>query len=105
MRLFVLRTTIFYNRDELKEKGNKNDIDGDYNSWMDVVDPASEDISYIHKEFDLDVDSLKLVEREAKRPPVRLLENYNFTILLDIKYKTLENLIIKEFIYIVEKAG
>jgi magnesium transporter len=95
VRLFVLRTTIFYNRDEIREKGDKTDIDNGYNLWMDVVDPSSEDISFIQKEFGLDVDTLKVVEREAKRPQVRLLENYTFTILLDIKYKTLENLIIK----------
>ncbi len=71
MRLFVLRTTIFYNRDEIREKGDKNDIDNGYSLWVDVVDPASEDISYIRKEFGLDVDTLKVVEREAKRPDPR----------------------------------
>ncbi len=42
MRLFVLRTTIFYNRDEIREKGDKNDIDNGYDLWMDVVEPSSE---------------------------------------------------------------
>ena len=95
MILFILRTTIFYNRDEIKEIGDKNDIDKGYNLWLDVVDPSAEEMSCLQKEFGLDVDTIKVVEREAKRPQVRLLENYTFTILLDIKYKTLENLIVK----------
>ena len=63
---------------------------------MDVVGLSLEDISYIQKAFGLVVDILKVVKSEAKRPQVRLFENDTFTILLDIKYKTLENLIIKE---------
>ncbi len=88
----MLQTTIYYNHNEIKEKGDKTDINNGFNLWMDVVDPSSSEISNLQKEFGLDVETIKIVEREAKRPQVRLHENYSFAILLDIKYSTLEKL-------------
>ena len=86
-----MRTTVFYNRDEIREKGDKNDIDNGYN-FMDGCcwSPSSEDISYIQKAFGLVVDILKVVESKAKRPPVRLLENETFTIYLTSNTKPLK---------------
>ena len=90
-----MQTTIFYNRDQIKEKGDKNDIKNGFNLWIDITEPSSTEISDLQKEFGLDLDTIQIIEREAKRPRVRLLENYFFTILLDIKNKTLEKLIVK----------
>ena len=87
-----MQTTIYYNHNEIKEKEGKTDINNGFNLWMDVVDPSSSEISNLQKEFGLDIETIKIVEREAKRPQVRLHENYSFTILLDIKYNTLEKL-------------
>lgn len=87
-----MQTTIFYNSEEMKENGDNHDTHEGFNLWLDVVDPSSAEISTLQKEFGLDIETLKVVEREAKRPQVRLHENYTFTILLDIKYSTLEKL-------------
>ena len=78
----------------IREKGDKNDIDnGLVYGWMLLTRPQRH--FFYPKGIWLDVDALKVVGREAKRPQVRLLENYTFTILLDNSYKTLENLTIK----------
>jgi magnesium transporter len=90
-----LQTTIFYNRDNIKENGNKNDINEAFNLWLDIVDPSPSEIFDLQKEFGLDIETLKIVEREAKRPQVRIHENYTFTILLDIRYSTLERLTVR----------
>jgi magnesium transporter len=90
-----LQTTIFYNRDNIKENGSKNDFKDAFNLWLDIVDPSSTEILNLQKEFGLDIETLKIVEREAKRPQVRIHENYTFTILLDIKYSTLERLTVR----------
>jgi magnesium transporter len=90
-----LQTTIFYNRDNIKENGSKNDSKDAFNLWLDIVDPSSTEILNLQKEFGLDIETLKIVEREAKRPQVRIHENYTFTILLDIKYSTLERLTVR----------
>jgi magnesium transporter len=90
-----LQTTIFYNRDNIKENGNKNDINEAFNLWLDIVDPSPSEIFDLQKEFGLDIETLKIVEREAKRPQVRIHENYTFTVLLDIRYSTLERLTVR----------
>jgi magnesium transporter len=90
-----LQTTIFYNRDNIKENGSKNDFKDAFNLWLDIVDPSPSEIFDLQKEFGLDIETLKIVEREAKRPQVRIHENYTFTILLDIKYSTLERLTVR----------
>jgi magnesium transporter len=90
-----LQTTIFYNRDNIKENGNKNDINEAFNLWLDIVDPSPSEIFDLQKEFGLDMETLKIVERQAKRPQVRIHENYTFTILLDIRYSTLERLTVR----------
>jgi magnesium transporter len=90
-----LQTTIFYNRDNIKENGSKNDFKDAFNLWLDIVDPSSIEILNLQKEFGLDIETLKIVEREAKRPQVRIHENYTFTILLDIRYSTLERLTVR----------
>jgi magnesium transporter len=90
-----LQTTIFYNRDNIKENGNRNDFGEAFNLWLDISDPSPVEIFNLQKEFGLDIETLKIVEREAKRPQVRIHDNYTFTILLDIKYSTLEKLTVR----------
>ncbi len=89
-----MQTTIFYNRDNIKETENGyiNDMDKESKLWLDLVDPSSEEIFNLQKEFGLDIETLRVVEREAKRPQVRIHEDYTFTILLDIRYSNLEKL-------------
>lgn len=90
-----MRTTIFYNRNNIKENRSKNDVGEVFNLWLDISDPSPTEIFNLQKEFGLDIETLKIVEREAKRPQVRIHKNYIFTILLDIKYSTLERLTVK----------
>jgi magnesium transporter len=62
--------------------------------WIDIQDPSAEDLQFIQEKYGLDVDSIKVTEQEAKRPQVRLLDDYIFSILLDIRYKTLKKLMV-----------
>ncbi|HEY6535336.1 MAG TPA: CorA family divalent cation transporter [Candidatus Nitrosocosmicus sp.] len=90
-----MQTTIFYNRNNIEENKNKPIIKDKFNLWLDIVDPTPKEISDIQKEFGLDGETLKVVERQTKRPQIRIHENYNFTILLDIKYGKLDRLSVK----------
>lgn len=90
-----MQSAIFYNSDQIKENVDRNNLQKGFKLWLDVVDPSASEISELQKEFKLDIETLKVVERETKRPQIRLHENYTFTILLDIKYSTLEKLIVK----------
>jgi magnesium transporter len=67
--------------------------------WIDISDPSTEDIQTIAKEYDLDEDSVRLITQKTKRPQIRLLDNHIFSIMLDIRFKTIKHLLI-EGIYI-----
>lgn len=62
--------------------------------WIDIQDPSQEDLQFIKEKYNLDEDSIKLIEQQAKRPQVRILDESIFSILLDIRYKTLKKLMI-----------
>jgi magnesium transporter len=62
--------------------------------WIDIQDPSAEDLQFIQEKYGLDEDSIKVTEQQAKRPQVRLLDDYIFSILLDIRYKTLKKLMV-----------
>ncbi len=90
-----MQTTIFYNRNNIEENENKPVIKDRFNLWLDIIDPTPGEILDIQKEFGLDEETLKVVERQTKRPQIRIHENHNFTILLDFKYGKLERLSVK----------
>lgn len=87
-------TTICYNSNGLKENGRKADLVNGYRLWMDMVDPTASEIAKVQKEYNLDNDTINLIKQKAKRPQVRLLDDYIFTIVLDIQYKTLKQLVV-----------
>ena len=78
---------LFLPRDEIREKGDKNDIYNGYDLRMDVVDPSSEDIFYIQKGFGQDVDTLKVVEHEAKGPRFAYLKTIRLLYYLTLNTK------------------
>ena len=84
----VTKTTSCYNSTGLKENGSKADIAKGFKLWIDKVDPTDVDLSDIQKEFNLDINAFNLINQKVKRPQKRILDNYLFTIILDIQYKT-----------------
>ena len=87
-------TVIRYNSKEFKENGSKADLANDFRLWMDMVNPSSEELLSIQKEFNLDINTINLVKQKTKRPQLRILEEHLFSIILDIRYKTLDQLIV-----------
>jgi len=62
--------------------------------WIDIQDPSPEDLQFIKQKYNLDEDSIRITEQQAKRPQVRILDECIFRILLDIRYKTLKKLMV-----------
>ncbi len=90
---------IYYN-----SRGIRNDQDGSLDPqsdklWIDISDPSPEDLQSITKEYHLDEDSIRLIDQKTKRPQIRMLDNHIFSILLDIRFRTIKQLLI-EGIYI-----
>jgi magnesium transporter len=90
---------IYYNSKGIrKEHVRSSDSESD-KLWIDICDPSPEDLQSIAKEYDLDEDSLRLIGQKTKKPQIRMLDNYIFSIILDIRFKTIKQLIV-EGIYI-----
>ena len=93
------KQNLYYN-----SKGIRNEHVGSSDSesdklWIDISDPSPEDLQSISTEYDLDEDSIRLVGQKTKRPQIRMLNNHIFSIILDIRFKTIKQLLI-EGIYI-----
>ena len=90
---------IYYNSKGIrKEQVRSSDSESD-KLWIDICDPSPGDLQSIAKEYDLDEDSLRLIGQKTKKPQIRMLDNYIFSIILDIRFKTIKQLIV-EGIYI-----
>jgi magnesium transporter len=77
----------------VKYDGKKEDTKNGFKLWVDIINPTSSEISEITKSFELDKSAVEALEHKSKKPQVRVLDNHKFTIILDIKYKTFENLV------------
>ena len=94
-----MQTAIAYDSTQVKQGGTKEDISKGFKLWVDLVNPSPTEISEIKKTFNLDESALETLINKSKKPQVRVLENHKFTIILDIRYKTFENLV-TESIYL-----
>ena len=88
-----MQTVILYNEREVKQGGSKEDIRLGYNLWIDITDPSPPEILAIQKNFDLDVKTLETFIHKSKKPQVRVLDSYTFTLILDLKYKSFGTLV------------
>ncbi|HET8858061.1 MAG TPA: CorA family divalent cation transporter [Nitrososphaeraceae archaeon] len=63
-----------------------------YQIWIDLEDPTSEELSQIQETFLIDVNILKQFSSGLKKPQIKVLKNCLFTLLLSIKFKTLQTI-------------
>jgi len=68
------------------------DLQSKYQIWIDLEDPTSEELSQIHEIFLIDTNILKQYSSGLKKPQIRVLKNCIFTLLLSIKFKTLQTI-------------
>jgi magnesium transporter len=94
-----MQTSIAYNENLVKYDGKLEDTKNDFKLWIDIINPTLSEISEIAATFQLDKSSVEALEHKSKKPQVRVLDNHKFTIILDIKYKTFEDLV-TESIYL-----
>jgi magnesium transporter len=88
-----MQNIICYNEREVKEgQGSKEDIKQGYNLWIDIENPTSSEIFNIEQSFNLDNKAVEMLQNKSKKPQIRVLENHTFTIFLQMRYKSIENL-------------
>lgn len=76
-----------YDKQEIKQKYqfNKEDLQNDYKLWIDLEDPTFEEIFKIVEIFGIDKKILNHYFNISTKSQLRFLENYNFTIILNMK--------------------
>jgi magnesium transporter len=88
-----MQNIICYNEREVKEgQGSKEDIKQGYNLWIDIENPTSSEIFNIEQSFNLDNKAVEMLQNKSKKSQIRVLENHTFTIFLQMRYKSIENL-------------
>lgn len=88
-----LQKAITYNSTHVRQTGTKEDIEKGFKLWIDIVNPTPSEIAEIKEAFDLDSSALEALTHKSKKPQIRVLDNHKFTLILDTRYKTFENLV------------
>jgi magnesium transporter len=84
-----------YNNHEVRKEDltiSKEIINNENNIWIDINNYNSSDLNNLQQVFNLDNDSIEKVKGNSKRPQLLTLDNQKFTVLVQLKYKNLENL-------------
>ena len=88
-----MQNTICYNEHEVKEgHGSKEDIKKGYNLWVDLVNPTESELSNLQLSYNFDKKAFETYKNKSKKPQIRVLEDHTLTILLSMKYKSIDNL-------------
>lgn len=88
-------SSLYYNSNGVEETNN-DDVSPrrGFVLWVDITDPKSHELDFIQDRYNIDKDTLKVIKHQAKRPQACILDNYTFTIILHMHYKTLKELLI-----------
>ena len=83
-----------YDKDGIREKNQISQIDlqNEYKIWIDLEQPTSAEISQVQEVFLIDTNILNQYITGVKKPQIRILQNYIFTLVLSIKFKTLQSI-------------
>ena len=83
-----------YDKAGIREKSqiSQTDLQNEYKLWIDLEQPTSSEISQIQEIFHIDTNILNQYINGVKKPQIRLLQNYKFTLVLSIKFKTLQSI-------------
>ena len=83
-----------YSKAGIRQKNqiSQTDLQDEYQIWVDLEDPTSGELSRIQEIFLIDANILKQYSSGLKKPQIRILKNYIFTLLLSIKFKTLQTI-------------
>ena len=98
-----MSTILCYNKGQVKSGGSIEDIESGYNVWVDVVDPDDNEIDKLADKFNLNQEAVKTCINKSKRPEIRQLDNHTFTVMVDMKNKDPETLVVEAVYFFLGK--
>lgn len=96
---------IYYNSNGIANESDRSSDKEPSKLWIDISDPSPDDLQSITREYGLDEDSVRLIGQRTKRPQIRILDNHIFTILLNIRFRTIKQLLIEVSIFMLAQTG
>ena len=98
-----MSTVLSYNKDQVKMDGSIEDIKEGYNVWVDVIDPDEKELEKLTKKFNLNSEAIKTCINKSKRPEIRQFDKHTFTVIVDMKNKNPETLLIEAVYFFLGK--
>ncbi|HEY7227191.1 MAG TPA: magnesium transporter CorA family protein [Nitrososphaeraceae archaeon] len=98
-----MSTILRYNKGQVKTGGSLEDTERGYNVWVDVVDPDDKELDKLADKFNLNEEAVKTCINKSKRPEIRQLDNHIFTVMVDMKNKDPETLIVEAVYFFLGK--
>lgn len=94
---------ISYNKDKLRMNGSIEDIENGYNIWIDIPDHDVDKISELAQKFNLNMDAVDTCCNKSKRPEIRQFDKHTFTVMLEMKNKDPETLLVEAIYFFLGK--
>lgn len=98
-----MNTVLSYNKDQVKMDGSIEDTKEGYNVWVDVINPDKKQYDRLAKKFNLNKEAIQTCINKSKRPEIRQLDNHTFTVVVDMKNKDPETLLIEAVYFFLGK--
>ena len=98
-----MSTILCYNKGQVKSGGSLEDTERGYNVWVDVVDPDDNELDKLADKFNLNQEAVKTCINKSKRPEIRQLDNHTFTVMVDMKNKDPETLVVEAVYFFLGK--
>lgn len=90
-----MSTILSYNKNQVKLDASVEDLHKGYNVWMDVIDPDDKELYKLADKFNLNQDAIETCINKSKRPEIRQLDKHTFTVIVDMKNKDPETLLVE----------
>jgi len=83
-----------YNKHNLQviDQFSLDDLQNENKVWIDIENPTSKEISWIEDTFNIDNNIFKQYLAGSKKSQIRILEEYTFTSIVNVKFKNLQTL-------------
>lgn len=94
-----------YNKHNLQviDQFSLDDLQNENKVWIDIENPTSKEISWIEDTFNIDNTIFKQYLAGSKKPQIRILEEYTFTSIVNVKFKNLQTLTMQPIYIFVGK--
>lgn len=79
----------------MKVDGSIEDLERGYNVWIDLIDIEESELNKLVQKFNLNEEAIKTCINKSKKPEIRQLDKHIFTVMVDMKNKDPETLLIE----------